>query len=332
MKHILVTGGAGYIGSHTVLELQKLGYYPVVIDSLIKGHKEAVLGGEIIHADIGNREELLKVFHRYKIDAVIHFAAFSEVGESVSNPQKYYHNNIVNSINLLDVMVEMDVKKIVFSSSAAVYGEPSSIPITEDEATNPTNPYGKTKLIFEKILQDYEKAYGVRHMCLRYFNAAGADPEGRIGEDHSPESHLIPLILQVAQGQRDAIFIFGTDYDTDDGTCVRDYIHVNDLASAHILALEALQSGKSSGYYNLGNGNGHSVLEVIKATREVTGCEIVYKTGSRRPGDPARLVASSEKIKSELNWHPKYNDLHTIISHAWNWCKTHPKGYHGNAQ
>lgn len=327
MKTILVTGGAGYIGSHTVLKLKELGYYPVIVDNLVKGHREAVPGGEFVQADIGSKDELLKIFHRHKIDAVIHFAAFSEVGESVTNPQKYYQNNIVNSLNLLNVMVEMDVKKIVFSSSAAVYGEPESIPITEQQMTNPTNPYGQTKLMFEKILHDYDKAYGLKSISLRYFNAAGATPDGSIGEDHTPESHLIPLILQVALGQRESIFVFGTDYDTEDGTCVRDYIHVNDLATAHILALEALSRGASTTNYNLGNGNGYSVMQVINVAKQVTGCEILYRAGSRREGDPARLVASSEKIRQELSWQPEFDDLHAIISHAWNWCKNHPKGY-----
>lgn len=327
MKNILVTGGAGYIGSHTVSELLKLGYYPIVVDNLVKGHVKAVCGGELIRADIGDREELIKIFHRYKIEAVVHFAAYSEVAESVTNPKKYYINNIIRSLNLLNVMIEMGVKKIVFSSSASVYGEPGNIPITEEEPTNPTNPYGQTKVMFEKMLADYEKAYGLKYVSLRYFNAAGADPSGKIGEDHSPESHLIPIILQVAEGQRDAIFIFGNDYDTEDGTCIRDYIHVNDIASAHICALKALQDGKPSGCYNLGNGNGYSVKEVIETTQKITGCKIMIKQGERRAGDPARLVASSEKIKKELGWQPQYSSLETIITDAWNWFKKHPKGY-----
>lgn len=327
MKNILVTGGAGYIGSHTVSELLKLGYYPIVVDNLVKGHVKAVSGGELIRADIGDREELIKIFHRYKIEAVVHFAAYSEVAESVTNPKKYYTNNIVRGLNLLNVMVEMGVKKIVFSSSASVYGEPDNIPITEDEPTNPTNPYGQTKDMFEKILADYEKAYGLKYVSLRYFNAAGADPSGKIGEDHSPESHLIPIILQVAEGQRDAIFIFGNDYGTEDGTCIRDYIHVNDIASAHICAIKALQEGKQSGCYNLGNGNGYSVKEVIETAQKITGCKIMIKQGERRAGDPARLVASSDKIIKELGWKPQYSSLEKIITDAWNWFKKHPKGY-----
>ncbi|MEK7812791.1 MAG: UDP-glucose 4-epimerase GalE [Candidatus Desantisbacteria bacterium] len=324
---ILVTGGAGYIGSHTVKELAKRGFETVVYDNLGKGHREAVVAGEFVHGDLGDVETLRETFNQYRIDSVVHFAANSEVGESVKNPAKYFQNNVANGLNLLNVMLENGVNKIVFSSTAAVYGEPCRLPILESDKTMPANPYGESKLIFENILKYYCVAYGLRYISLRYFNAAGADPDGVIGEDHYPETHLIPLTLQVASGQKDVLKIFGTDYPTPDGTCIRDYIHVVDLAQAHILALEALEDGCSSMICNLGNGKGYSVKEVIEIAREVTGCKIPAIETERRDGDPAVLVASSAKIIQELGWKPELADLKTIITTAWQWHKNHPVGY-----
>lgn len=316
---ILVTGGAGYIGSVIVKQLVKEGHDVVVIDDLSKGHAEAVHPKAVlVKSSLSDLEELDKVFKKYEFDAVIHMAAFSEVGESVQNPKKYFLNNLVNSINLLDIMLDHGCKKIVFSSSAAVYGNPKTVPITEDAETKPVNPYGESKLMFEKVLEDYRKAYGLKYASLRYFNAAGADED--YGEDHKPESHLTPIILQAALGKREKIEVYGTDYATKDGTCVRDYIHVLDLARAHILALE------KEGVYNLGSEKGYSVKEVINVAREVTGKDIPVKESGRRPGDPATLIASSEKIKKELGWKAEY-DIKDIMKSAWQWHKKHPKGY-----
>lgn len=315
---ILVTGGAGYIGSHTVRRLRGKGYDVVVYDNLSKGHRWAVKDAELVVGDILDYAKVCEVIKKYGIDSVIHFAAFSLVGESMQDPQMYYVNNVSGTISLLRAMINCGVKKIVFSSTAAVYGEPKEVPIEEDSPLNPTNVYGRTKLMIESILKDYEMAYGLKCVILRYFNAAGADDKGDIGEDHSPETHLIPLVLKAAKGERENIRVFGSNYNTPDGTCIRDYIHVNDLADAHILALESLREGRSN-IYNLGNGNGFSVKEVIKAAEKVTGKSIKQVDDDRRAGDPAVLIASSEKIKRELGWSPVYTDLEAIIQTAWDW-------------
>lgn len=324
---VLVTGGAGYIGSHTVLEFLEASEEVVIVDSLEKGHKEAVLGGKLYCGNLRDEEFLDKVFSENEIEAIVHFAAYSLVGESTVDPLKYYNNNVVGSLRLIGKMKQYGVKNIVFSSTAATYGEPENIPIRETDNTYPTNPYGETKLSVEKALKWADKAYGLKYVSLRYFNAAGAHPSGKIGEDHNPETHLIPIVLQVASGKRDRISIFGNDYNTPDGTCIRDYIHVTDLARAHVLALKYLRNGGESNTYNLGNGQGFSVNEVINIAREVTGEKIDAVMSDRRPGDPAILVASSEKIKKELQWQPEYDNLHTIIETAWNWHKAHPDGY-----
>ena len=324
---VLVCGGAGYIGSHTVSELLDRGEDVVVADNLQKGHKKAVLGGKLMIGDLRDSDFLDKVFSENTIDSVIQFAADSLVGESVEDPLKYYNNNVVTTLSLLSKMKQYGVDKIVFSSTAATYGEPQNIPIMETDPTIPTNPYGQTKLAVEKALKWCYEAYDIKYTALRYFNAAGAHISGKIGEDHNPETHLIPIILQAALGQRDSITIFGDDYNTEDGTCVRDYIHVTDLADAHILALDKMRADGKSNIYNLGNGNGFSVKEVVDITRKVTGVDIKAELGERRPGDPAILVASSEKAKKELNWKPKYNDLGTIIETAWKWHKENPNGF-----
>ena len=327
---ILVCGGAGYIGSHAVAKLIEDKKEVVVLDNLQKGHIEAVWpGAKFYQGDLRDEAILDKVFGENTIESVIHFAADSLVGESVTEPFKYYENNVFGSLSLLKGMNKHNVKKIVFSSTAATYGEPDSIPITEEDKTNPTNPYGETKLAVEKLLKWAENAYGIKHVVLRYFNVAGAHSSGKIGEDHSPETHLIPLILQVALNKREKIFIYGDDYDTEDGTCIRDYIHVMDLVDAHLLALDRLNEGKDSGIYNLGNGNGFSVKEVIEKTRKVTGHPIPAEIQGRRAGDPAKLVASSQKAMEELGWSPKYNTLEQIIESAWNWHKGHVNGYGG---
>jgi len=324
---ILVCGGAGYIGSHMVAELLEKGEEVVILDNLQKGHRNALLGGKFYQGDLRDDKILDLVFNENKIEAVIDFAADSLVGESVVEPLKYFENNIGSTVNLLKAMRDHKVKHIVFSSTAATYGEPESIPILEGDKTEPTNPYGESKLAVEKILKWCDKAYGITYTALRYFNAAGAHISGKIGEDHSPESHLIPLILQVAQGKREKIMIFGEDYPTEDGTCVRDYIHVTDLANAHLLALKRLKNGGQSTICNLGNGTGFSVKEVIEVARKVTGCEIKAEIAPRRAGDPAVLIASSDKAKVELGWKPKYNSLETIIQTAWEWHKNNHNGY-----
>lgn len=324
---VLVCGGAGYIGSHTVAELLNRGEDVVIADNLQKGHKEAVLGGKLMVGDLRDSDFMDKVFTENKIDAVIQFAADSLVGESVGDPLKYYNNNVMSTLCLLTKMRQYEVDKIVFSSTAATYGEPMNVPIMETDPTVPTNPYGETKLAVEKALRWCYEAYDIKYTALRYFNAAGAHISGKIGEDHNPESHLIPIILQAALGKRDCITIFGDDYNTDDGTCVRDYIHVTDLADAHILALDKMRKDGKANIYNLGNGNGFSVKEVVELARKVTGVDIKAEMGERRPGDPAILVASSEKAQRELGWQPKYNDLATIIETAWKWHKEHPDGF-----
>ena len=326
--NILVCGGAGYIGSHTVYELIEQGHSVVVADNLCKGHKEAVhKEAKLYIGDLRNPEFLDKVFEENKIDAVIDFAAFSLVGESCSEPLKYFDNNVYGTIKLLEAMVKAGVNKIVFSSTAATYGEPENIPILESDRTLPTNPYGETKLTVEKILKWCDAAYGIKYVALRYFNAAGAHISGEIGEDHSPETHLIPIIIQAALGQREKIAMFGDDYPTPDGTCVRDYIHVTDLADAHIKAIEKLFKDETSAIYNLGNGKGFSVKEVVEETRRVTGREIKAVVEGRRPGDPSTLIATSEKAMKELGWKPRFNTLTQIIETAWKWHQSHPKGY-----
>ena len=326
--NVLVCGGAGYIGSHTVYELIERGHSVVVVDSLIKGHKAAVHNDSKFYlGDIREEEFMDRVFKENNIDAVIDFAAFSLVGESVNEPFKYYENNVYGTLKLLEAMERAGVKKIVFSSTAATYGEPENDIIVESDKTNPTNPYGETKLTVEKMLKWADNAYGIKFVALRYFNAAGAHISGKIGEDHSPETHLIPIILQTALGQREKMFIFGDDYDTPDGTCVRDYIHVTDLADAHIKALEKLFKTNESGIYNLGNGKGFSVKEVIEKAKKVTGKDFKVEIEARRNGDPSTLIASSEKAIKELGWKPKFNTLDKIIETAWNWHKDHKNGY-----
>ncbi|GEP66318.1 UDP-glucose 4-epimerase GalE [Clostridium beijerinckii] len=325
---ILVCGGAGYIGSHTVHELVKQNKDVIIVDNLQSGHMKAVNPkAKFYKGDIRDSEFLDKVFSENKIDAIIHFAANSLVGESMVKPLLYFNNNVYGMQILLESMVKHDIKNIVFSSTAAVYGEPKKIPISEDDETNPTNTYGETKLTMEKMMKWVSKANGINYVSLRYFNAAGALEDGSIGEDHSPESHLIPLILQVPLGKREAITVFGEDYDTPDGTCIRDYIHVLDLADAHIKAVEYLQSGNKSNIFNLGNGIGFSVKEMIDSAKEATSEEIEVVVGERRAGDPARLIASNEKAQKILGWTPKYTDVKAIIKTAWTWHKNNPNGY-----
>jgi UDP-glucose 4-epimerase len=324
---VLVIGGAGYIGSHAVAALLARGEDVVVLDNLYQGHKAAVLGGKLIVGDIRDSAVLDDVFQNHQIDSVIHFAANSLVGESMSDPGKYYNNNVYGTLCLLEKMKEYNVKRIVFSSTAACYGEPEEIPITEASRTLPTNAYGQTKLAMEQMMKWFDHAYGIKWISLRYFNAAGALADARIGEDHSPESHLIPLILQVALNQRPHISVFGNDYPTADGTCIRDYIHVSDLADAHLLAVDKLRQGAESNIYNLGNGEGFSVLEVIEQVRAVTGHPIPVQMEGRRAGDPAVLIASSDRARTELGWRPSRNNLRVIIEDAWRWHSNHPKGY-----
>ncbi len=316
---VLVTGGAGYIGSHTVMLLGEEGHEVLVLDNLSNGHKEAVLYGKLTVEDVGNKERVKEILKTFKPDAVIHFAAFIEVGESVKNPASFYENNTTNALRLLEAMVETGVNNFILSSTAAVYGNPEKVPIPEEHPTEPINPYGKSKLFIEKALEDFNRAYGLNYISLRYFNAAGADTEGRIGENHNPETHLIPLILKAAKGERDSIKIFGTDYPTPDGTCIRDFIHVNDLAEAHLLSLLYLIESKKSGVFNCGYGKGFSVKEVVERSKKVTGKDFKVEEAGRRPGDPAILVADPSKLKKELNWKPKYDDLDFIIETAWNW-------------
>lgn len=325
---ILVLGGAGYIGSHTVYELIDRGEDVVIVDNLETGYKEAVHPkARFYEGDIRERSFIDRVFEQEKVDAVIHFAANSLVGESMVNPLKYYDNNLCGTKVLLESMIAHGVDKIVFSSTAATYGEPERVPILESDRTEPSNAYGETKLSMEKMFKWTDRAHGLRYVSLRYFNACGAHKSGVIGEAHNPESHLIPLILQVPNKQREAISIFGDDYDTKDGTCVRDYIHVTDLAQAHILAVDYLMKGEESNIFNLGNGVGFTVKEVIETARKVTGDPIKTEIVPRRAGDPAVLIASSEKAKTILGWKPEHADLEEIIASAWNWHKNHPKGY-----
>lgn len=319
---ILVTGGAGYIGSHAVLELQREGYETIILDNLVYGHQDIVdrvLKTKLIVGDTSDRQLLDRLFSTHKIEAVMHFAAYAYVGESVTDPAKYYRNNVVGTLTLLEAMLAANVKKFVFSSTCATYGIPEAIPIVETCPQNPINPYGMTKLMVEKILADFATAYDFCSVCFRYFNAAGADPKGLLGEDHDPETHLIPLLLQTALGMRESVSIFGTDYPTPDGTCIRDYIHVTDLAIAHILGLEYLLKGGKSQVFNLGNGNGFSVRETIESARKVTQREIPAIESDRRPGDPPILVGSSEKARQVLGWSPQYADIDRIVDCAWQW-------------
>ncbi|KJS86718.1 MAG: hypothetical protein JM58_06460 [Peptococcaceae bacterium BICA1-8] len=324
---ILVTGGAGYIGSHTVKQLREKGYEVVVYDSIEDGHEEAVFDTTLVVGSILDEIKLDETIKKYKIEDVIHFAAYSIVGESIVCPQKYYRNNVLGTLSLLDSMIRNNIKKIVFSSTAAVYGEPERLPIVEESCKNPTNVYGKTKLMIENIMEDYHKAYGLQYVSLRYFNASGADPSGLIGEDHHPETHLIPIIFETLLGKREYLSIFGTDYNTPDGTCIRDYIHVNDLGKAHILALEALSNKLDSGIYNLGNGNGFSIHEVIQSVERVTGQKVPLREEGRRVGDPAMLIASADRAKKDLNWYPDYTKLDDIIETAWEWHRKNKWGF-----
>ena len=324
---VLVTGGAGYIGSHTVAALVERGEKIVVIDNLYQGHKEALLGGKLYVGDLRDGETLDQIFKENEIDSIIHFAANSLVGESMKNPAKYYHNNVYGTLCLLEKMVEYGVHKIVFSSTAATYGEPENVPIDEYDRTLPTNAYGETKLAMEKMMKWFDIAHGVKYISLRYFNAAGAHASGKIGEAHDPETHLIPIVLEAALGKRPHISVFGEDYATEDGTCIRDYIHVSDLADAHVLAVDSLRKGSESAIYNLGSSNGFSVKQVIDVAREVTGREIPVVVEPRRAGDPAVLIASSERARKELGWNPERSVLDKIIESAWEWHLNHPNGY-----
>ena len=323
---ILATGGAGFVGSAVVRELLARDYEVWAFDNLSKGHRQAIPADRLIEGDLSDRELLIKVFRQRGIDVVMHFAASIEVGESVKNPRHYYHNNIVNSLTLLKAMMDASVKKILFSSTAAVFAPITDGPLTEDSPKEPASPYAFSKYAIERMIEDFCTAYGLGYCILRYFNACGGSSNGRYGEDHAPETHLIPLVLQVPLGRRESITVFGSDYDTSDGTCIRDYIHVDDLADAHIRAVDAVIPGKGS-KYNIGTGSGNSVLEVINAAEEVVGREINKRFSDRRPGDTDMLVAASERIKKELGWEPKYLSLKEIIDSAWKWHNNHPNGY-----
>ncbi len=320
-EHVLVTGGAGYIGSHTIKQLLARGRKVVALDNLSAGHREMVLCDELVVVDVTDLDGLRQAFSRYRIGAVIHFAAHTAVGESVENPEKYYRNNLLGGLNVLRLMQEQGIRTVIFSSSAAVYGEPQSIPIKEAHPAAPVNPYGRSKRMFEEILTDCGTAYGLRHVSLRYFNAAGSDEEGQIGERHEPETHLIPIVLEAAAGLRPHIEIYGTDYPTEDGTGVRDYIHVDDLARAHVAALEAVEDGYAAPVYNLGIGRGYTVRQVIDACRRVTGREIPVVEGPRRPGDPPALVADPERAMGDLDWCPRFTTLEPIVQTAWRWMQ-----------
>jgi UDP-glucose 4-epimerase len=317
--HVLVVGGAGYIGSHMVKLLSQRACQVTVLDNLSTGYADAVLNGRLVVGDLGDAAVLKALLESQRFDGVMHFASYIQVGESVKEPAKYYHNNVFKTQQLLDALIAHQVNHFIFSSTAAVFGEPVRIPIDENHPKQPINPYGRGKWMVEQMLQDYETAYGLKSVSLRYFNAAGADPAGQLGERHEPETHLIPLVLQAASGRRSAVTVFGTDYDTPDGTCIRDYIHVADLCEAHWLALQQLWDGQASNAYNLGNGSGFSVREVIDTAVAVTGREFTVTYGERRAGDPARLVADAQRAHTELGWKPCYADLDTIIDHAWRW-------------
>lgn len=318
-KPVLVTGGAGYIGSHACKALAQAGYTPIVYDNLVYGHRWAVKWGHFEHGDIADKVRLDGVLRRYRPMAVLHFAAYAYVGESVTDPGRYYRNNVTGSLNLLEAMRDHAIPFLVFSSSCATYGILTEVPIAENHPQNPINPYGASKLMIERMLMDFDQAHGLRSISLRYFNVAGADPDKEIGEDHDPETHLIPLVLQAAAGLRPHIIVFGQDYETPDGTCIRDYIHVTDLAKAHVLALQSLECGSGTTAYNLGNGRGFSVREVIETARAITGCAIAVKDAPRRSGDPPCLVGDASRIKRELGWNPRYAELGAIIETAWHW-------------
>lgn len=324
---VLVTGGGGYIGSHTVKALLERKEEVITLDNFQTGHKKAILGGRIYEGDLRDKNFLDKLFSENSIESVIHFAANSIVGESMKDPYLYYENNVYGTLCLLEAMRDYSVDRIVFSSTAATYGEPKSVPIEEGDANEPTNAYGETKLAMEKMMHWFDVAHGIRFVALRYFNAAGADQSGKIGEDHKIETHLIPIVLSVALGKRESIAIFGDDYDTKDGTCIRDYINVTDLADAHLRAMDALRTGKPSSVYNLGSETGYSVKEIIEVARQVTGHPIPSIVQLRRAGDPAVLIASSQKIRVELGWQPKYSQIETIIKSAWDFHRKHPDGY-----
>jgi UDP-glucose 4-epimerase len=318
-QSILVVGGAGYIGSHMVKRLLDAGHDVVILDSLVTGHRDAVLGGEFIHGDLADRPLLDDLFRTHAIACVMHFASFIQVGESMQDPAKYYRNNVTNTQNLLDAMVAQGVRNFIFSSTAAIFGEPHYTPIDEAHPKKPINPYGRSKLMVEEMLADYDHAYGLKSVCLRYFNAAGAHPDGLLGERHDPETHLIPLVLQVASGRRESISVFGNDYPTQDGTCIRDYIHIMDLCEAHLLAMSALTAGSDSAAYNLGNGTGFSVNEIIESARRVTGKPIHVRNVPRREGDPAVLIADATNARQGLHWQPCHPGLDAIMAHAWQW-------------
>lgn len=326
---VLICGGAGYIGSHVNKLLSRSGRETIVYDSLVYGHREAVKWGSFVKGDLKDTEALSQVFAAHAIDAVVHLAAYAYVGESVAEPEKYYINNISNTLNLLKVMRKFGCGRMVFSSTCATYGEPEQFPITEDTPQRPVNPYGRSKLMAEEIFKDYEKAYGMRFAVLRYFNAAGADPEGQIGESHDPETHLIPLVLLAAAGKRREVCVYGTDYDTPDGSCIRDYIHVEDLAQAHLKALEYLEREDKSCFVNLGNEQGTSVWEILAAAQKVTGRSFPIREAPRRPGDPARLVGSSRKAEELLGFTARYKNIETILQHAWNWQEKRENSYDG---
>jgi UDP-arabinose 4-epimerase len=324
---VLIAGGAGYIGSHAAKLVAQAGLEPVVLDNLVYGHRWAAKWGAFVEGDLGDRAFVDRVLEEHRVTAVIHFAAYAYVGESVTHPRKYFHNNVVNTLTLLDAMVDHGVRDIVFSSTCATYGEPTNVPISEDHAQNPVNPYGESKLAVEKILGWYQKAYDIRFAALRYFNAAGADPEGEIGEDHDPETHLIPLAIEAALGRRSELQIFGTDYPTADGTAIRDYIHVSDLAEAHVLALAHLIKGSKDLKLNLGTGKGHSVREVLGAVERISGRKVPAREVGRRAGDPPALVADARRAEEVLGWRPKYTTIETIVEHALRW---HEKGRPGS--
>ena len=324
---ILVTGGAGYIGSHTVRKLKEADHDIVIFDNLSSGHVDAIKDFDLFIGDLANKQDLEKVFSEHKFDAVVHFAGSIEAGESMTDPKRFFDNNFVSGLNLLEAMLKHDVKKIVFSSTAAVYGQPKKMPIEETDLKNPTNVYGQTKLMFEQVLDAYDYAYGLKSVCLRYFNATGADPSGEIGPDHKNKTHLLTLTLLTALGKRDSIKIFGTDYPTKDGTGVRDYVHVNDLADAHVLALNFLRKNNQSEKFNLGNEKGTSVREVIRLSKKITGIDFKVIEEPRRAGDPANLFASSQKAQKILGWKPQFPDMEQIIETAWNWHKNHPDGF-----